>query len=391
MKQTDKSFDIKDALLKNNTDAFLMAGDSRDSDMYYSTHFFASDSFTYFQTKNGKEILLISEMERGRAEIESRISDIRTMQDYDYRSKIKVRGDPALAYSDCLAELLQKEGVRKISVPRSFPLFTAQSLKEDGFSVMPIKSPFREMRTKKDESEIEKIETVQDACEHAMKSAIGMISNTIVQDGILYHRGFELTSEIVREAIDHKLLDFGCEAEDTIVACGKKSSNPHWSGEGVLNANEPIVIDIFPRSKKKRYHADMTRTVIKGEPSKELADMYDAVLAAQNAAFERIKPGISCSEVHNAVCDVFEGKGYKTIRDDAKVGFIHTTGHGVGLDIHELPSVGDNDTILEKGNVITVEPGLYYPDIGGIRIEDMVVVTDDGYENLTKFEKNFVV
>ncbi|MBN2488469.1 MAG: aminopeptidase P family protein [Methanosarcinaceae archaeon] len=391
MKQTNTSLDITEILLKNKTDAFLMAGDSHDSDMYYSTHFFASDSFSYLQTKNKKEILLVTEMERGRAEIESRISDIRTMQDYDYRSKIKARGDHALAYSDCLAELLQKEGVRKISVPRSFPLFTAQSLKEEGFSVMPIKSPFKEMRTRKDETEIEKIEHVQEACEHAMGSAVEMISNAIVQDGALYHRGYELTSEIVREAIDHKLLDFGCDAEDTIVACGKGSSNPHWAGEGVLSAREPIVIDIFPRSKKNRYFADMSRTVLKGEPSEELANMYDAVLAAQNAAFEHIKPGISCSEVHNAVCDVFEGKGYKTIRDDAKVGFIHTTGHGVGLDIHELPGVGDNDTVLEKGNVITVEPGLYYPELGGIRIEDMVVVTDNGYENLTKFEKNFVV
>jgi Xaa-Pro aminopeptidase len=391
MKKRETSFDITSELLKNNADSFLMSGDSHDADLYYSTHFFASDSFTYLQTKDAGEILLISEMESGRAGIESRISDIRTTQDYDYRSKIKARGDPALAYSDCLAELLQQENVRRIAVPRSFPLFAAQSLKEAGFSVIPIKSPFREMRKRKDESEIEKIQSVQNACEDAMKSAIEIISNAIVQDGLLYHRGYELTSEIVREAIDHKLLDSGCEADDTIVACGKKSSNPHWAGEGVLKAKEPIVIDIFPRSKKNRYHADMSRTVLKGEPSRELADMYDAVLAAQNAAFEHIKPGISCSEVHNAVCDVFEGKGYKTIRDDAKVGFIHSTGHGVGLDIHELPSVGDNGDVLEKGNVITIEPGLYYPDVGGIRIEDMVVVTGDGYENLTKFEKNFVV
>ncbi|MBN1134645.1 MAG: aminopeptidase P family protein [Methanosarcinaceae archaeon] len=391
MEQTSKSFDITEKLLKNKTDAFLMAGDSHDSDMYYSTHFFASDSFTYLQTKNTKEILLVSEMERGRAEIESRISDIRTTQDYDYRSKIKARGDPAIAYSDCLAELLQQEGVKRISVPRFFPLFTAQSLKEEGFSVLPIKSPFNEMRTRKDKSEIEKIEYVQNACEHAMRSAVEIISNAIVQDGVLYHRGYALTSELIREAIDHKLLDFGCEAEDTIVACGKRSSNPHWTGEGVLKAKEPIVIDIFPRSKKNRYYADMTRTVLKGEPSDELADMYDAVLTAQNVGLEHIKAGVECREVHNAVCDVFELRGYETIRDDSKVGFIHSTGHGVGLDIHELPGVGDNDNVLEKGNVITVEPGLYYPDIGGIRIEDMVLVTDDGHVNLTKFGKNFVL
>jgi len=391
MKQPETTLDITPTLLKNNVDAFLMSGDSNNADMYYATHFFASDSFTYLQTGSADEILLVSEMERGRAEMESRIPAVRTTQDYGYRAKIKARGDPALAYCDCLAELMQQENIRKIAVPRNFPLFTAQALKESGFSVIPIKSPFKEMRTKKDASEIKKIESVQNACEHAMRAAIEMISNAVVLDGVLHHRGYGLTSKIVRTTIEHALLDSGCEADATIVACGKESSNPHWAGEGALMANEPIVIDIFPRSKTDRYHADMTRTVLKGKPSRELVDMYDAVIAAQDAALALIKPGVLCSEVHNAVCDVFEKLGYQTIRNDSKVGFIHTTGHGVGLDVHELPNVGDNDTAIEEGNVITVEPGLYHPDTGGIRIEDLVAVTAGGHVNLTRFEKNFVV
>ncbi len=375
----------------NKADAFLMTGDSHDADMYYATRFFASDSFTYLQTKNANEILFLSEMERGRAEMESRISDIRTTDEYDFKSKVKARGDPAQGYVDCLAELLQKEGIKKIAVPRHFPLFTAQTLKEEGFTVMPIKSPLREMRMKKDETEIEHITSVQDACETAMQSAIDLIKNAIVTDGVLYHNGYTLTSEHIRAQIEHTLLDMGCEADSTIVACGKKSANPHWEGEGAMLENEPIVIDIFPRSKKRRYYADMSRTVLKGKPSKELADMYIAVIAAQDAAFSQVKIGARCSDIHNTVCDTFEKMGYYTIRNNSKVGFIHSTGHGVGLDIHELPNVGDNDYVLEEGNVITIEPGLYDPAIGGIRIEDLVVVTKDGYNNLTKFEKEFVV
>ena len=391
MEQQKTTIDITPSILKNKADVFLMTGDSHDADMYYATRFFASDSFTYLQTKNADEILFLSEMERGRAEMESRISDIRTTDEYDFKSKVKARGDPALGYVDCLAELLQKEGIRKIAVPRHFPLFTAQTLKEEGFTVMPIKSPLREMRMKKDETEIEHITSVQDACETAMQSAIDLIKNAIVTDGVLYHNGYTLTSEHIRAQIEHTLLDMGCEADSTIVACGKKSANPHWEGEGAILENEPIVIDIFPRSKKRRYFADMSRTVLKGKPSKELADMYIAVIAAQDAAFSRVKIGAKCSDIHNAVCDVFEKMGYYTIRNNSKVGFIHSTGHGVGLDIHELPNVGDNDYVLEEGNVITIEPGLYDPDIGGIRIEDMIVVTKDGYNNLTKFEKEFVV
>ncbi|HJH30837.1 MAG TPA: aminopeptidase P family protein, partial [Methanosarcinaceae archaeon] len=291
----------------------------------------------------------------------------------------------------CLAELLQKEGIRKIVVPRNFSLFTAQALKEDGFTVIPIKSPFQDMRVKKDVTEIGHIKSVQDACERAMQSAIDMISNAIVTDGALYHKGYNLTSEQVRAGIEHTLLDIGCEADSTIVACGKKSANPHWEGEGVLTINEPIVIDIFPRNKKSRYYADMSRTVLRGKPSKKLEDMYNAVIAAQDAAFSKVRIGARCSDIHNAVCDVFEKMGYETIRNGSKAGFIHSTGHGVGLDIHELPNVGDNDFVLEEGNVITIEPGLYYPDVGGIRIEDLVLVTKDGYKNLTLFENKFVI
>jgi Xaa-Pro aminopeptidase len=135
----------------------------------------------------------------------------------------------------------------------------------------------------------------------------------------------------------------------------------------------------------------MTRTVLKGEAPEKLKEMYEAVHAAQEAAFAVLRPGILYSDVHNAACDEFEKRGYGTIRSDSKVGFIHSTGHGVGLDIHELPSVSLQEVEVEQGHVVTIEPGLYYPELGGIRIEDMVVITADGFENLTKMEKEFVV
>ncbi|MDK2825624.1 MAG: Xaa-Pro aminopeptidase [Methanolobus sp.] len=382
--------DISATLESHKSDAYLMVGNSNNADIYYATRFSASDEFTYTQIKNGKEILLISDMEKGRAELESRVSDIRTLQGCDYRSKVKERQDPALAYCDCIAEILQKEGARHIAVPRDFPYHIAQTLKEEGFSIQAIKSPFAQLRARKDESEIKIVRKVQDACNTAMKAAAEMIRKSENVEGILNYRGFALTSEMIRKEIDITLLEHGCEADSTIVAGGKGSANPHWEGEGPIKANEPVVIDIFPRSKRKKYYADMTRTVLNGTPSDKLKDMYDAVLAAQTAGIEMVKPGVKCSDIHNKVCDVFKERGYDTVREGSNVGFIHSTGHGVGLEIHELPFVGNSDVELEEGNIITIEPGLYYPDVGGIRLEDLILVTADGHENLTEMEKKFV-
>ena len=390
MASTQVPIDISTSLESHKSDVYLMVGNSNNADIYYATRFFASDGFAYFHTKEGAETILVSDMEKGRAEIESRVSDIRTLQGCDYRSKAKERKDPSLAYCDCLADILQKEGARRVAVPRDFPYHIAQTLKEEGFSIEAIKSPFAELRSRKDPTEIEAIKKVQDACNKAMKAAVEMVKKSEDVEGILNYRSFALTSEILRKEIDMTLLEHGCEAENTIVAGGTGSANPHWEGAGPLKANEPIVVDIFPRSKKDRYYADMTRTVLKGEPSEKLADMYEAVLEAQNAGIEMVKPGIKCSDIHNKVCDVFKERGYDTIREGSNVGFIHSTGHGVGLEIHELPSIGDSDVELKEGNIITIEPGLYYPDLGGIRLEDLILVSADGFENLTEMEKKFV-
>jgi len=161
-----------------------------------------------------------------------------------------------------------------------------------------------------------------------------------------------------------------------------------------LLADEPIVMDMVPRSKKERYYSDMTRTVMRGTPSEELKEMYSAVLDAQVLAISKIKAGVTGSEIHSIVCDVLEERGYETARGKTGVfteGFIHSTGHGVGLDVHEAPSLSENGKELKAGCVVTVEPGLYFKNIGGIRLEDVVVVMRNGCKNLTMFEKNLVL
>jgi len=391
MKKTTP-IDISIPLKEAGVQAYLIYGDMHNSDLYYATKFLASDPFSYLLAADGDEILLISDMEKGRAEIESRVLNdkIKTTSEYKYRERIKEKKDASLAYVLVLKEMMAEKNIKTVGVSYDFPAYSYDRLKKEGLDVVLMKSPFTKSRTIKTEDEVEKIAASQKAAEEAMAAAIGMIKKSEPKKtGELVFGGEILTGKAVLLEISRVLLEHGCADDETIVSCGKDSADPHGKTYGPLSANEPIVIDIFPQSKYTRYFGDMTRTVIKGEVSDELKRMYEAVKGAQETGVKSAKPGVTCAEVHNAVCDYLEAAGYDTYRSGAKVGFIHTTGHGVGIDIHEMPSVSDNEHVLEPGNVITIEPGLYYPGVGGIRIEDTIVITEDGCRNLNVMEKKF--
>jgi len=354
--------------------------------MYYATRFLAPDPFIYLRFPHrGKDILIVSQMEYERARKESTVKEVRTSLDYGYNIKAE----------ELIAKILQEESINAIEVPRYFPLFTAEELRKKGIGVAPVEElVITKEREIKNEQEIGYMRKAQRATEHAMEIAIAVIKKSSTKEGdFLIENGEILTSEKIKAYIEHDLIDSGCTCDggETIVACGKRAADPHFTGTGSLLANEPIVIDIFPRLKTERYFADMTRTVVKGEPENKIKEMYEAVLAAQNAALARVKEGVTCKTLHNLVCDVFEEMGYGTIRKRSEKGFIHSTGHGVGLDLHENPQVGDNDYELRKGNVITIEPGLYDPEVGGVRLEDMVLVLKNSCENLTRLEKKLAV
>ncbi len=375
------------------TEAYLMVSESEhNADMYYATGFLAYDSFIYLNS--GSDKILVSDMELGRAKKESKVHDVIPTSRYNIMDKIRKNKDADAAYCEMIIDFLNVEKIKRVSVPFNFPVQLADCLRKAGFGVTPVKSPFRDMREIKKENEIKAIETAQRAGEKALSEALGAIRNASIRNGVLWQDDAPLTTEIVRTIIERSLLSYGCEAPDIIIACGRGSSDPHWKGEGELLAGEPIVIDMVPRSKKERYYSDMTRTVTRGEPDDELKEMYSAVLDSQNAAIKKIKAGVTGSEIHGIVCDTLEERGYETARGKSgefTEGFIHSTGHGVGLDIHEGPSLGENGKELKAGCVVTVEPGLYYRKTGGVRLEDVVVVTQKGCKNLTIFEKNLVL
>jgi len=356
-------------------DLMLFFADSiRNENMYYLTRFLAEDPFIYLGDGERKEILLTSSLEINRAREESRVSDIRLISDY-------ADSDPR-DIATVLIKLLRDEGIKRVQVEKSFPVYIADRLRAEGIELL-VRDLLVEQRAVKREDEISMIRTVQQATSSAMQRAIDLIRSSRMREGAL-------TSEDVKMRILHTLIDLGCESGEPIVACGKDAANPHSTGSGKLLPDEPIVIDIFPRGMRSRYFADMTRTVLLGEPSEEVLDMYDAVLDAQKRAISMVKAGVDAADIHNAVNDIFEARGYGTLRKRSESGFIHITGHGVGLSLHEPPFIGDKKYILKPGNVITIEPGLYIPSVGGVRIEDLLVVKKTGFENLTRFPKESI-
>ena len=223
-----------------------------------------------------------------------------------------------------------------------------------------------------------------------MAAAHQSLRRAEIRDHVLWLDGEVLTSERVKKLINVALMECGCIAQHTIVAGGEQACDPHDEGSGPLPAHRSIIFDVFPRSAGTRYFADMSRTVVRGTPSPELTRLYHAVKDAQEEAITKIRDGADGAAIHQGICDRFEKAGYKTGLVNGRMqGYFHGTGHGVGLDIHEAPRISRTGSLLQEGHVVTVEPGLYYPGLGAVRIEDMVLVTKDGCRNLTNYPKVF--
>ncbi|GGL54063.1 M24 family metallopeptidase [Halocalculus aciditolerans] len=390
-----KDFSALDAFLdEQGFDGYLLDADSTASDQYYLSGFFANDPFVTLYTPE-ETALLVSGLEYSRAVAESRADVVRKHQDYEYAELVQEHGQEE-AGARVRAAFLDEFGVESVATNRRFPLATADGLRGRDVDVTAdTEDTVTDIRAVKTEDELDAIREAQRANQVAMARVDELITDATVEGGELHYEGGVLTSERVKREVDKTLLDEGCAAEETIVACGADAAVPHNSGSGPLRANETIVVDVFPKNKDTHYNGDMTRTFVKGDPSAEAREFYELTQQAFDAAMDALEPGATGAEVHGAVCDVYENAGYPTLRSDpdTDTGYIHSTGHGIGLDVHEAPSVSHrSDEPLQPGHVVTIEPGLYDPDVGGVRLEDLVVVADNdrGYENYTDYTMQMV-
>jgi len=383
----------------DGTDALLLVGDSeRSADMLYATGFSAPDPFVFLQT-NRANYLLIGDLELDRARDQARVDEVLSLSRYDRLAADRL--DEAADEEDyptrryrALLMLLEELKVRSMKVPADFPVGAADILRQAGLRLEVAAEPLFAHRSRKQPVEIDAVVQALVAAERGMKRAIEIIRSAAVdsQDRLVGADGQILTSQGVRRLIHQSLLADDCTGQHTIVACGEDGCDPHQQGSGPLLAGQPIILDIFPRSEESGYFGDITRTVLKGEASGRQRDLYRAVEEGQQLALERIRAGVDGSDIHRAIEALFTDRGFETGERNGRMqGFFHGTGHGLGLEIHEAPSIGKRRDILQVGQVVTVEPGLYYQGLGGVRIEDVVVVVEEGCRNLTSFPKYFEV
>jgi Xaa-Pro aminopeptidase len=376
----------------------VIGAPQHDATAYHLSGFLAPDPVICLRAAD-KKYLAVSALEYGRAEKEAPVDELISFDELDLTRLARELKSGARAFAAAAANFLKKLGAEgsPVTVPPHFGVAYADELRARGFKIEPKSRLFADLRRVKTQAEISHIEEAQRVVEEVCAHAVGILEEAeVADDGTLRWREEILTSELLRSEIEVELLRRGCSADEgTITAGGSQAADPHERGSGPLRAGETIILDIFPRNQKSRYYADMTRTFVKGEPGDELEKMYDAVIEAQETALSMIRAGVNGRDVHDKVSDILHERGYKTGKHDQKPGepliegFFHGTGHGVGLEVHEAPRLSTVEEELRAGDVVTVEPGLYEPGVGGVRIEDLLVVTEDGCRNLTRFPKEF--
>ncbi|MFB6302576.1 MAG: M24 family metallopeptidase [Haloferacaceae archaeon] len=368
-------------------DGYLLDADGDDANQRYLSGFDAPDPFVTLWTPDGVH-LLVSSLEYGRARDEADAATVARFAEYDYRERVAEHGRHE-GRARTIAAWLDDRDATAVRVGERFPLGPADRLRDRGAAVeTDPEDAVETVRARKTPTEVDHVRAAQRTNEAAMDAAAALLREATPDDeGVLRHDGETLTSERVKHDIEATLLADGCGLDDTIVACGADAADPHERGSGPLRTDEAVIVDIFPRDKTTGYHADMTRTFAVGDPGERVREWHALTDEARRAALDVLGPGVTGEAVHDAVCDVYEDAGLPTLRADsrAETGFVHSTGHGVGLEVHELPRLGPDGRELRPGHVVTVEPGLYDPEVGGVRIEDLVVVTEDGHENLTDY------
>ena len=375
-----------------NTTARVMAGNpSTNKSLYRLVRFMVHDAMIAIDLPDGTRSLILREIEMVRAKKHARADHVYGYSDFTPESGLS--GDRETAAAQSTAECLRLNGITTVIADRTLPLLYVDEMQSAGIHVELDSEMGVIDRRIKDAEEITNLRYAQEVTEQAMKMACETVANsTADSEGLLQVDGTPLTSERLRTMIDSFLLERNFYNPPCIVAGGQDGGDCHELGSGPLSTNEPVIIDIFPLDKNTMYHGDCTRTVVHGEISEEIAKMHGAVVAAKEAATAITKAGVSGEKVYLETIRVLKEHGYeeglpKENDPPTFCSMPHGTGHGIGLDVHEPPLLDRNGAELLSGDVVTIEPGLYSHALGGVRIEDMVLVTDDGCENFNSLQE----
>lgn len=330
-------------------------------------------------------LLICRDIEMQRARRQAKVDRVACPADFAPAGGLS--GDRELATAQAAAECLRRAGVRQVTADRSLPLLFTEAIRQAGIEVCCDPDFGVLDRRRKDAQELAWIQQAQQVTEQAVAMACRMIASAKARsDGTLVYDGQELTSERVRAAIDHFLLDKGYLNTSAIVAGGPQGADCHENGSGPLRTGEPIIIDVFPRNQQTLYHGDCTRTVVHGDCPLEVRRMHQAVVEAKASAMRAARAGVTGQQVHQTVAETLKRWGYhvgppgENSPSDIP-SMPHGTGHGLGLEVHEMPLLDRNGPELLPGDVVSIEPGLYLASLGGVRVEDLVVITEEGCQN----------
>lgn len=389
VKKALKKFIIPGDTGRKNNMPRVIYDSTKNSDMFYAVKTNVSDPF-FLLTIGRQQYIFLDKREFGVFQKNNKNPNLELVMLEPILAKAK-----ALKIGADLAQKLALFLFRKykllnkvIEVPASFSLDLADFLRTEGVKLI-VRNPFYPERLLKTQEEVKAIKQSLQKTHSAFRLIEKILKASVIKNKKIKYQGKVLTSEFLKLAVESLLLKMGMvNSEGIIVSSGCQTAIPHHPGQGPILPHKTIICDIFPKSKATGYFADMTRTYVKGSPSDQILKLYETVRKAQAAGKKAVRPGARGGEVHQVCSQVFEREGYEV----GDKGFIHGAGHGLGLDIHEGPNLKPGlETKLQIGNVVTMEPGLYYPKLGGVRIEDVLLVTKDGNENLTNYTNNFIL
>jgi Xaa-Pro aminopeptidase len=368
----------------------LIYGDTvRSPELRHEVPIVVPDAFLYLE-RDGRRAVALHALEIPRVRADVPDVEIISLEDLG-QDELYAQGMQGSALELELAlRATRGLGLERAAVPPAFPLELADHLRANGVDVVVDRELFESRRRAKNETELRGIRNAQRACEAALDEARALLRRARANGAGLEVDGAPLTSERVKQVIESVFSDFGVEGGDMIVSHGPQTAVGHDGGSGQIRPNELVVFDLFPKDKETACYADMTRTYFLGDPPDEVSEWHRLVKEALERSTAEVKAGANGRKLYELVCDLFQNAGYKTQlnKEPGKVledGFFHGLGHGVGLEVHEAPSMSRTGDDLIAGDVVTVEPGLYRAGFGGVRLEDLVLVTEDGHEVITDY------
>ncbi len=367
--------------------AILIIGDTvRSPELRHEVPLAIPDPFVYAEL-DGRRIVVVSAMEAMRLEGIGGL-EVRPTEDFGADAIRRSGLEPHEAARRLTVQTVQGLGIESATVPRGFPLGFADALREAGIELRVDQKLFDDRRRRKTGHELAGIRRAQRAAEAGVATARDLLSRAERSNGGLSVDGKPLTCELLKEHIQATFLAHGALADEMIVSHGPQTAIGHDMGSGPISADDVVLLDLFPVDLESACFADITRTFVVGDFSDEIREWHALCREAMELAIAEVRPGADGGAIHRLVSELFAERGFPTQLTKAegevlRDGFYHGLGHGVGLEVHEPPGLGMLGQELVAGDVITIEPGLYRHGFGGVRVEDLLLVTDDGYERLT--------